>query len=173
MIGQVEQEQPGKRRLALVERAGPPVTVPALLGRASTLADQLDAVTRDGLVLAPETVAAIGQNEARLNRWTAAALWAIALLLALVASGLIGFINGAITVKLRVPSFVTTLGTLFLINGFTLTISHGAPVSPEAGETFTTIMGAGGADASRASASAASGRIMTRAPAAPRAPAPP
>jgi simple sugar transport system permease protein len=68
----------------------------------------------------------------------------LALLLALVASGLIGLVNGAITVKLRVPSFVTTLGTLFLINGFTLTISHGAPVSPEASQTFTTIMGAGG-----------------------------
>ena len=59
-------------------------TVPALLGRASTLADQLDAATRDGLVLAPETVAAIGQNEARRNRWTAAALWVIAALLAVV-----------------------------------------------------------------------------------------
>ena len=68
----------------------------------------------------------------------------IAILLALAASGLIGLVNGAITVKLRVPSFVTTLGTLFLINGFTLTISHGAPVSPEASVTFQTIMGAGG-----------------------------
>jgi ubiquinone biosynthesis protein len=58
--------------------------VPGLLGRASTLADQLDAATRDGLVLAPETVAAIGRNEARRNRWTAAALWVIALLLAVV-----------------------------------------------------------------------------------------
>jgi ubiquinone biosynthesis protein len=58
--------------------------VPGLLGRASTLADQLDAATRDGLVLAPETVAAIGQAEARRNRWTAAALWAIAALLAVV-----------------------------------------------------------------------------------------
>ena len=34
-----------------------------------------------GLVLAPETVAAIGRAEARRNRWTAAALWTIALLL--------------------------------------------------------------------------------------------
>jgi ubiquinone biosynthesis protein len=58
--------------------------VPSLLGRAATLADQIDAATRDGLVLAPETVAAIGQAEARRGRWTAIALWVIAALLAVV-----------------------------------------------------------------------------------------
>ena len=58
--------------------------MPSLLGRAATLADQLDAATREGLVLAPETVAAIGQAEARRNRWTTAALWVIAALLAIV-----------------------------------------------------------------------------------------
>jgi len=58
--------------------------VPSLLNRAGTLADQFDAATRDGLVLAPETVAAIGQAEARRNRWTTVALWAIAALLAVV-----------------------------------------------------------------------------------------
>jgi len=56
--------------------------MPALLGRAARIADQLDAATRDGIVLAPETVAAIGLAEARRNRWTAAALWVIAALLA-------------------------------------------------------------------------------------------
>jgi ubiquinone biosynthesis protein len=56
--------------------------VPGLLNRASTLADQVDAATRDGLVLAPQTVAAIGQAEARRGRWTAWALWVIAALLA-------------------------------------------------------------------------------------------
>jgi ubiquinone biosynthesis protein len=55
--------------------------VPALLGRGAALVEQLDAITRDGLVLAPETVAAIGRAEARRNRWTAAALWAIVALL--------------------------------------------------------------------------------------------
>jgi ubiquinone biosynthesis protein len=56
--------------------------VPALLGRGAELVDQLDAITRDGLVLAPETVSAIGQAEARRNRWVTAALWVIAILLA-------------------------------------------------------------------------------------------
>jgi ubiquinone biosynthesis protein len=55
---------------------------PRLLARGAALVEQLDAITRDGLVLAPATVAEIGRAEARRNRWTAAALWTIALLLA-------------------------------------------------------------------------------------------
>ena len=50
--------------------------------RGAVLVEQLDAITRDGLVLAPETVAAIGQAEARRGRWMTVALWAIAALLA-------------------------------------------------------------------------------------------
>jgi ubiquinone biosynthesis protein len=56
--------------------------VPALLSRAALLVEQLDATTRNGLVLAPETVAAIGAAEARRTRWRTAALWAIVALLA-------------------------------------------------------------------------------------------
>jgi ubiquinone biosynthesis protein len=59
--------------------------VPGLLTRAGTLLDQVDDITRDGLVLSPETVAAIGAAEARRNRWSAAALWVIAALLAGIA----------------------------------------------------------------------------------------
>ncbi len=56
-------------------------SMPALLSRGAALVEQFDAITRDGLVLAPETVAAIGRAESRRNRWTALALWAIAALL--------------------------------------------------------------------------------------------
>jgi len=59
--------------------------VPGLLTRAGTLLDQLDDITRDGLVLSPDTVEAIGKAEARRNRWTSVALWVIALLLAWIA----------------------------------------------------------------------------------------
>jgi simple sugar transport system permease protein len=68
----------------------------------------------------------------------------VALLLAVAASAAIGFINGAITVWLKVPSFVTTLGTLFLLNGVTLTISRGTPVDTPGSPLFSAIMGAGG-----------------------------
>ena len=56
--------------------------VPSLLSRAATLIDQFDDITRDGLVLSPETVEAIGRAEQRRNRWTVVALWTIAALLA-------------------------------------------------------------------------------------------
>ncbi|MEI8152423.1 MAG: 2-polyprenylphenol 6-hydroxylase [Hyphomicrobiales bacterium] len=56
--------------------------MPGLMTRGAVLVEQLDAITRDGLVLAPETVAAIGQAEARRGRWMTAALWVIAALLA-------------------------------------------------------------------------------------------
>ena len=58
--------------------------VPGLLSRGAALVDQLDTITRDGLVLAPETVEAIGRAEARRSRWQAAGLWLIAALLAVV-----------------------------------------------------------------------------------------
>jgi ubiquinone biosynthesis protein len=58
--------------------------VPALLTRGAALVEQLDAITRNGLVLAPETVAAIGRAEARRNRATVVALWVIAALLAVM-----------------------------------------------------------------------------------------
>jgi ubiquinone biosynthesis protein len=58
--------------------------VPSLLSRGASLVEHIDTITRDGLVLAPETVAAIGRAEARRNRWTVTALWAIAALLAVL-----------------------------------------------------------------------------------------
>jgi len=57
--------------------------VTGLLARGSRIAEQLDRATRDGIALAPETVAGIGEAEARRNRGTTLALWAIAVLLLL------------------------------------------------------------------------------------------
>jgi ubiquinone biosynthesis protein len=59
--------------------------VPELLSRGAVVVEQLDNATRNGLVLAPQTVADIGRAEARSNRWTAIALWVIAALLAYIA----------------------------------------------------------------------------------------
>src|SRR6185503_12661236 len=65
--------------------AGFLANVPSLMSRGAVLVEQLDAITRDGLVLAPETVEAIGAAEARHTRWTAVALWVIAALLLYLA----------------------------------------------------------------------------------------
>jgi ubiquinone biosynthesis protein len=74
--GQLESAADGVRELGRFLGA-----VPALLARGAALVEQLDDITRDGLMLAPETVAAIGRAQARRNRSTAAALWTIAALL--------------------------------------------------------------------------------------------
>ncbi len=55
---------------------------PGLLSRAAGTMERLDEQTREGLVLAPETVEAIGRAEGKRGRWTALALWVIAGLLA-------------------------------------------------------------------------------------------
>jgi ubiquinone biosynthesis protein len=58
-------------------------TAPALLSRAAATLERFDEQTREGLVLAPETVAAMGRAEARHWRWTSLALWVIAGLIAI------------------------------------------------------------------------------------------
>jgi len=68
----------------------------------------------------------------------------IAILLALAASALIGLGIGLITIGLSVPSFITTLGMLFLINGATLTISRGFPANMPEDRMLTQVMGAWG-----------------------------
>lgn len=72
-----------------------------------------------------------------------APMW-LAVIAGLAAAGGVGFVNGAVTVFLRLPSFVTTLGTLFLLNGITLTISRGTPLSTPGDSTFTAVMGGWG-----------------------------
>jgi ubiquinone biosynthesis protein len=54
---------------------------PGLLTRGARVLDQLDEMTRDGLVLSPQTIAELDKTEARRGRWLVAALWIIAALL--------------------------------------------------------------------------------------------
>ena len=65
----------------------------------------------------------------------------LAVLLGLVASALVGLLNGVVTLTLRIPSFITTLGTNFLLNGVTLTISNGTPVETPENPLFSAIFG--------------------------------
>jgi len=58
---------------------------PGLLTRGARVLDQLDEITRDGLVLSPQTLAEIDKAEGRRGRWTLAALWVIAALLLWIA----------------------------------------------------------------------------------------
>jgi ubiquinone biosynthesis protein len=53
-------------------------TLPAIASRAVTVLEQMETMTREGLVLSPDTIAAMGRSEGRKNRWRTLALWIIA-----------------------------------------------------------------------------------------------
>ena len=55
--------------------------VPGLLTRAARVLDQVDQVTRDGVVLSEKTFAEIDRAEARRDAWIIGALWVIAALI--------------------------------------------------------------------------------------------
>jgi simple sugar transport system permease protein len=67
-------------------------------------------------------------------------IW-VGMVAALSFAGLVGLTNGVITTFLRVPSFITTLGMLFLLNGITLHLLAGTQVFMPGGETFRKIFG--------------------------------
>jgi simple sugar transport system permease protein len=74
--------------------------------------------------------------------WDAGLPLIVGVVAGLAVSAVVGLVNGLVTVVLRVPSFVTTLGTLFLVSGVTVTISHAFPVqTPEQGTRFAEVMG--------------------------------
>jgi simple sugar transport system permease protein len=58
----------------------------------------------------------------------------------LVCCGL-GFINGLISIRLRVPSFIATLGMAFALRGIILIYSNGAPTNPIGSHMLANILG--------------------------------
>ncbi len=60
---------------------------------------------------------------------------------AILLGVVVGFINGVITVKLRIPALITTLGTFFLLTGLTVTIAHSQPIRMPVHEPFNVIFG--------------------------------
>jgi ubiquinone biosynthesis protein len=52
--------------------------LPAIAARSVAVLEQLETMTREGLWLSPETIAAMGRAEGRKSRWRTIALWIIA-----------------------------------------------------------------------------------------------
>ena len=50
-------------------------------------------------------------------------------IVSLLASAIIGFVNGFVTVKVRIPSFITTLGAMMFWRGILLAVTGGFPVT--------------------------------------------
>jgi ribose transport system permease protein len=55
--------------------------------------------------------------------------WELAAVAGVAVGALAGFLNGAATVFLGIPSFIVTLGTLSVFRGVALLISDGSPIS--------------------------------------------
>jgi simple sugar transport system permease protein len=71
----------------------------------------------------------------------------LSLIGALIASTLVGLVNGVFVAVIGINSFVATLGTLFTFEGLSLILSKGTPVATPGGQipvgTFGKIFGAG------------------------------
>ena len=62
-------------------------------------------------------------------------IW-LGVILGLLAAAGIGLANGLITTVFRVPSFITTLGMLYILGGINLRLLHGFQVLTPGGHTF-------------------------------------
>src|SRR6476620_538372 len=67
-------------------------------------------------------------------------LWITAPIAILIGVG-VGFVNGFITTKLRIPSLITTLGMFFLLTGFTVSYAHSQPIRMLVQSPFNVIFG--------------------------------
>jgi simple sugar transport system permease protein len=68
----------------------------------------------------------------------------LSIVLAVAVGALIGATNGIVTTKLRVPSFVTTLGMLFLLDGLMLVLSNAAELTMPGSGTLASVFGGWG-----------------------------
>ncbi len=65
----------------------------------------------------------------------------LAIVLTVIAGGAVGAINGLITILLGLPSFITTLGTLFAIDGVLLLATNATEAGMPHGATVGTVFG--------------------------------
>ena len=72
-VGRVQSAMTGAGDLGRV-LAG----LPAIAARSVAVLEQLEIMTRDGVRLSPDTIAAMGRTEGRKSRWRTLALWIIA-----------------------------------------------------------------------------------------------
>jgi simple sugar transport system permease protein len=73
------------------------------------------------------------------------AIWgtplALGALVGVVLAVLVGALNGLITVRFRVPSLITTVGTLFLLQGVVVSIYNSQPIVTPVQEPFNVLFG--------------------------------
>jgi ubiquinone biosynthesis protein len=72
-VGRLQSAASGAGELARVLTG-----LPTIAARAVALLEQLEVLTREGVQLSPESIAAMGRSEGRKSRWRTIALWIIA-----------------------------------------------------------------------------------------------
>lgn len=96
----------------------PELGIPALGVTVLMIAGEFDLSVGSVFALAPLIIVAL--MDIGVNVW-------LSIFLSLVFASLIGFLHGVITVKAKIPSFITTLGGLFIWGGLALIITGGLP----------------------------------------------
>ena len=114
-IGRIQGAMSGAGELGRV-LAG----LPAIAARSVAVLEQLETMTREGLTLSPETIAAMGRTEGRKSRWRTLALWIIAATF--------------IAHPVRRSAFVIAMHSLYdsIAIIFLPEIAHGQPDHPKA-----------------------------------------
>jgi ubiquinone biosynthesis protein len=72
-VGRIQGAVSGAGELGRVLAA-----LPTMGSRSLTVLEQLETMTREGIALSPQTIAAMGRTEGRRSRWRTLALWIIA-----------------------------------------------------------------------------------------------
>lgn len=67
-----------------------------------------------------------------------------AIVVAVLVAGLVGALNGIVTTSLNVPSFITTLGMLFALDGIMLVSSNAAQLTMPTSGTLSNVFGSYG-----------------------------
>lgn len=67
----------------------------------------------------------------------------LALVITLIFASLVGFVNGMITLRTRIPSFITTLGMMMILRGVLLAITKGVTITYEGDAIVPTILARG------------------------------
>jgi simple sugar transport system permease protein len=124
----------GRSNWATLVEYGSPILIAAVGETMLLICGEIDLSVGHVYALAPLVLYKVAEHG-----WPLVAGLAIGL----AAAALVGLVNGLVTVYLRVPSLIVTLGMFNVLNGISLLISDGSQQSTPTGPNFGKIFGVG------------------------------
>lgn len=112
-----------------IMRQGAFLTLLALAGTTTILTGAIDLSVAANATLGGILVAELTHS---IGIWPA-------ILVALAACGAVGLVNATVVIRLRVPSFLVTLGMLSVLDGISNEISNGSPIAFSTGTLSTLV----------------------------------